>query len=186
MTSLLLSTQPTLTNCRPEPLPVQAEMRTDEFWNEYLNKSLHACFEFFSPLIDKTTVVLGQDMLAEMDCVDNKCTITVGRKLLGSITDPEEALYIIGHEAGHIALDALELQVLGIDENEYAADLLAIRGIVHGGCFGAKVLGWIYDEILTSDKQTFTAEGRTMTMIRQRRASLLAQCMVEAITAPSQ
>jgi hypothetical protein len=143
--------------CHPEPLPPQ-EVRSQAFWQGYLENTLLKCFGHFGKGVWDTEIVIGLGPFAAISCF-GKC-IAIGQDLLDDVNEAEAVTFVLGHEAGHLALEAAGLGELGATEAQYAADFLASRAISLGGCFGARMLKYWYAQIPDDFENPFILAGK--------------------------
>ncbi len=167
--------------CSPAPLPPKEE-RTDDFWKGYLKENLTNCYGELHPQINASVIGIEPTDWISSNWCPLTCAIIMSRPFLDSTDEPYEILFVLGHEAGHIALSGRDFaHAIGLEEVEYAADLIAVQAIPSGACHGARALQWIYDAASKSKALPPEARQKVLEEIRQRRKALLAKCAVDAV-----
>lgn len=170
--SAVLNAAPVL--CDPKPLPPKEE-RTKEFWLEYLNETLHLCFDDMSPVVEGIVVRIVKGSTIELKCEFANCVIKAGDKLLDAIDDAVEIVFLLAHEAAHMYLRASELYVLDKTTEQFAADKLASDHVLKGSCYGARIYEWMAKQKLPGDIEITVPE------LIYRRYALLASCALEIV-----
>ena len=162
--------------CMPQPLPA-VEARTQQFWQEYLPRTFHQCFDRLGSAVQNAKVEMDFGPTAQIDDCREFCTVLIGDKLLNKLGQAEEVAWFLGHEAGHIALkkNGYESITIGI-RLEYAADSIAARMLKHGACFGARAL-----ERLAYDQEPGDPPTIQEAMLQHRRAAMIGQCAADAV-----
>ena len=156
-----------------------AEERTDQFWAATLTKSLHECYGHLDPALEHVDVFVEASPYLVSSGVDAtyQWRVTFDTSVVQELV-PEEMMFLLGHEAAHLAITFGAFWITGAEETEYAADLIGARSIPSGSCFGAHAIGWLVNRI-PHDLKSEIGDDRA----NHRRKALIAQCAVEALAA---